>query len=286
MLADKGRGEWGFSALVEADSVRVLFDAGAYPETVIDNAKSLGINLNGITHLILSHSHNDHTRGWHKLRENFAGSFSIADVGKGFFTPRVRATYAPPSIKDSMDGYDLHADSLWYTGTGGRFNVFSSFTELYPGIYLTGPVPRKYPELNYSKGWLLRITNGFIEDNVPEDMSLVIVTTKGLVLLSGCGHSGIINTIDYIKSTIGDQKILTAIGGFHLFRSDEKQLEWTAGELKRNGVEYFIGAHCTGINALYDIRQLTGLSKKDCVVGAVGASFDLDKGIAPGSIAK
>ncbi len=121
---------------------------------------------------------------------------------------------------------------------------------------------------------------------MPEDMSLAIKTVKGWVLLSGCGHSGIINTIDYIKEKTGATKILAAIGGFHLFNADDSTIEWTADELKKNGLAYFIGAHCTGINAVYDIRRLTGLSRSTAVVGAVGATFDIDKGILTGDIAK
>ncbi len=287
MLADEGHGEWGFSALVEADSSRILFDAGAYPETVAENLQELGLSLDGVTHIVLSHSHDDHTGGWRSLRKKFIASVATADVGDGFFMPRVKAKLlAGNLLTDSTDAYNLHADSLWYTNTGGRFNVLKTFTKIYPGIYLTGPVPRKHPEKNYSKGWLLKTDTGYAEDNVPEDMSLVIETVKGWVLLSGCGHSGIINTIDYIKEKTGAKKILAAVGGFHLFSADDKTIEWTASELKKDGLSYFIGAHCTGINAVYDIRRLAGLSRSTAVVGAVGAVFDINKGILPGRIAK
>jgi len=71
MLSDHGRGEWGFSALVEIDSERILFDTGNYDQTVIDNAKGLGVDLSNIKELVLSHSHSDHTGGWHSLWEQF-----------------------------------------------------------------------------------------------------------------------------------------------------------------------------------------------------------------------
>jgi 7,8-dihydropterin-6-yl-methyl-4-(beta-D-ribofuranosyl)aminobenzene 5'-phosphate synthase len=96
---------------------------------------------------VLSHSHDDHTGGWRSLRKKFSASLAVADVGEGFFIPRIKAkTTANNRITDSTGAYNLHADSVWYTNTGGRFNVLKTFTEIYPGIYLTGPAPRKYPE--------------------------------------------------------------------------------------------------------------------------------------------
>jgi 7,8-dihydropterin-6-yl-methyl-4-(beta-D-ribofuranosyl)aminobenzene 5'-phosphate synthase len=76
------------------------------------------------------------------------------------------------------------------------------------------------------------------------------------------------------------------IGGFHLFQLDDERLKWTAGKLKEFGVENFLGAHCTGIEATYRIRELCGLSRKTAAVTAVGGGFTLGEGIHPGSIAK
>lgn len=233
MLADQGRGEWGFSALIEADSLRILFDSGTHPTMVMDNAKDLGINLDGIHRVILSHSHDDHTGGWRSLRDHYKNSFEVTTVGEGFFIPRVRST---PSTNGTRNSYDFTLDSLWYVKGGGRFNVLSDFTELYPGIYLTGPVPRKYPEKNYTKGWLLKTNGSLKEDNIPEDISLVIATSSGLVLVSGCGHAGIVNTMDYATLKTGKKKIVAAIGGFHLLDADDKQIAWTSGELKKRAL--------------------------------------------------
>ena len=118
-----------------------------------------------------------------------------------------------------------------------------------------------------------------VEDTVPEDMSLVAVTDKGLVIISGCGHSGIINTLEHARQKIKAAPVYAALGGFHLFSLDDEKLDWTAGKLKEFGLRNFLGAHCTGIEAVYRIRQQAGLSRQTCVVGSVGSSFDLDKGI-------
>jgi 7,8-dihydropterin-6-yl-methyl-4-(beta-D-ribofuranosyl)aminobenzene 5'-phosphate synthase len=117
-----------------------------------------------------------------------------------------------------------------------------------------------------------------VEDIVPEDMSLVIRTDKGLILLSGCGHSGIINTITHIRNNLEQQPLIAAIGGFHLLENKDEQIKWTAQQLKESGIRYFMGAHCTGIEPVYQIREWAGLKRGECIVGSVGATFDLENG--------
>ena len=114
----------------------------------------------------------------------------------------------------------------------------------------------------------------------------IVDTDKGLVLISGCGHAGVINTIDYANAKIRRAPVHAAIGGFHLFPASDETLAWTAGKLKEFGLQNFLGAHCTGIEAVYRIRELTGLDRKTAVVGAVGAGFKLGTGIQAGSIAR
>ena len=162
-----------------------------------------------------------------------------------------------------------------YEAAGGSFIEYDQPREMFPGVWLTGPVPRKYPEKNYGG-----------DDILPEDQSLIIDTDKGLVLISGCGHAGVINTIDYANAKIRRAPLHAAIGGFHLYPASDETLAWTGGKLKEFGLQNLLGAHCTGIEAVYRIRSLTGLDRKTAVVGAVGAGFKLDTGIQPGSIAK
>jgi 7,8-dihydropterin-6-yl-methyl-4-(beta-D-ribofuranosyl)aminobenzene 5'-phosphate synthase len=147
-------------------------------------------------------------------------------------------------------------------------------------------VPRKYSELNWGGGIQVKGPDGWKEDNVPEDMSLVFDTDGGLVVLSGCGHAGVVNTIEYARDQIRKAPLVAAIGGFHLYALPDDRLEWTAGKLKEFGILNLLGAHCTGIEAVYRIRQLTGLARQNASVGAVGAVFELGKKTDPGSIAR
>ncbi|MES2775734.1 MAG: MBL fold metallo-hydrolase [Bacteroidota bacterium] len=286
MLAERGIGEWGFSALVEADSTRILFDAGAREKTVLENCKELNIDLSKVTTLVLSHNHGDHTVGWLPLRNSMkaidAKALSVTHAGLGLFDTRITSR--------GDENRSRQKDSLLYTQSGGQVILHDGFTEIAPGVFLTGPVPRPYPEKNYTLGGnIVRkkdASGNIVDDIVPEDMSLVIRTEKGLVLLSGCGHSGIINTTTHIQNNLKQQPLLAAIGGFHLLENTNEQIRWTADQLKKTGLRFFMGAHCTGIEPVYQIRDWVGLKRGECIVGSVGAVFDLEKGFVAGALTK
>jgi 7,8-dihydropterin-6-yl-methyl-4-(beta-D-ribofuranosyl)aminobenzene 5'-phosphate synthase len=280
MLADRtGIGEWGFSALVEADGHRILFDTGAYPTTVLDNARALKIDLSDVQDVVLSHFHDDHTGGLMTLRREYMktnpAALSRVHVGKGIFLERRGREHNP-----------MTATKNQFEATGGRFIEHDKPEEIFPGVWLTGPVPRTYPEKNYSAGTEVLEGDEWVEDNLPDDQSLVFNTSRGLVLLAGCGHAGIVNTLEFARKFIRPAPVDAAIGGFHLYTAKEEQLDWTADKLKEFQTAQILGAHCTGIESVYRLRQRMGLNGHTCVVGTVGAIFDLQDGIHTGSIAQ
>jgi 7,8-dihydropterin-6-yl-methyl-4-(beta-D-ribofuranosyl)aminobenzene 5'-phosphate synthase len=285
MLADSaGIGEWGFSALVVADGHRILFDTGARPATVLNNARELKVDLAGVPDVILSHNHGDHTGGLITLRtavrEKNPAALAVAHAGEGIFLQRD----AGGRGWEPMDRVRARYEEL-----GGKIVVHDRPLQLYPGIWLTGPVARVYPEKNFGigPGSKVRLADGsLVDDTIPEDMSLVIDTDRGLVVITGCGHAGVINTLEYARAKVRRAPVHAVIGGFHLFQLDDDGLKWTAGKLKEFGVENFLGAHCTGIEATYRIRELCGLSRKTAAVGAVGGGFTLGEGLHPGSISR
>ena len=98
-------------------------------------------------------------------------------------------------------------------------------------------------------------------------------------MISGCGHAGMVNTLEYARMKVRTAPILAAVGGFHLLAATDASLDWTAAKLREAGLRYLMGAHCTGIEAVYRIRLLLGLPREAAVVGAVGSSFTSGKGI-------
>jgi 7,8-dihydropterin-6-yl-methyl-4-(beta-D-ribofuranosyl)aminobenzene 5'-phosphate synthase len=280
--AREGVGEWGFAAVLEVDGRRWLIDTGARAETVLRNAAELEVDLSTITDLVITHNHDDHTGGLLTLRREMAKknpkALTRAHVAKGIFTSRLD--------KAGREGGGLLPIKAEYEKLGGRFVEYDKPTRLAPGVWMTGPVPRTYPERNWSVSTMLQTPSGPVEDNVPEDSSIVVQTAQGLVLVSGCGHAGIINTVEFAQKAVQSVPVHAAIGGFHLFAASDETLAWTAGKLKDAKLAYLLGAHCTGIESVFRIRQALGLARRNAVVGAVGSSFTLGTGIDPRALAQ
>ena len=273
MLSDTHIGEWGFSAMIEADGQRILFDTGSREKTVLQNSKELNINLANIDNVFLSHNHKDHTGGLITLRENYPTSFSNAHIGEGIF-------YSRPNSRGNEHYILKNKNTL--EALGIDFISHKNPSQILPGLWTTGQIPRKYDEKNWSElGKIIDLNGNNVEDTIPEDQSLFFDTDNGIVLISGCGHAGLINTLEYVKKIIPNRPIYKIIGGFHLLKLNEDKLEWTAKKMKEFGVKYFVGAHCTGLNSTYSIRNFMNLSSKNVLVGSVG-TYITPKGIFPG----
>jgi len=280
-----GLGEWGFSALVEADGHRILFDTGAHPETVAINARDLKADLSGIREVVLTHNHWDHVAGLLTLRREWMkkdpSAMSIVHVAKGIF-------YSRPGPEGENNG--MLAIRKEYEATGGKFIEHENWAELFPGAWLTGPVPRKFPERNYGlpggAAGRVQTPAGLVEDNVPEDQSLVLNAPQGLVVVTGCGHAGIVNILTDAGAEFSGRPVYGVVGGLHLFPATDQQLDWTGDKMREFAVANLLGAHCTGIEAVYRLRQRVGLNRKTAVVGTVGSTFTLADGIVAGPLAR
>jgi 7,8-dihydropterin-6-yl-methyl-4-(beta-D-ribofuranosyl)aminobenzene 5'-phosphate synthase len=285
MLADlEGIGEWGFAALVEVDGYRLLFDTGAREETVLRNAEELKVDLSTVTDVVLTHHHADHTGGLITLRRALAArnpkALSRAHVAPGMFLPR-RSDRTGDSESNPMP-----AIRTVYEATGAAILEHKHPEKLAPGVWLTGPVARRYPERNYPARFRIATGDGTIEDTVPEDQSLVIDTGDGLIVITGCGHAGIGNIMAQARDIGSGAPVRAVLGGLHLLDADEKTLAWTAERMKEAGVRHLLGSHCTGLEAVYRLRALVGLDRASAVVGAVGSSYSTSAGLDPRWLAR
>jgi len=273
----EGDGEWGYSALVEVGGHKVLYDTGASADMVLKNARALHIDLSDVEDVILSHNHWDHVGGLMTLRREFAKTNPRAmgrvHVGARIFEPRLD--------ESGQDENGLRLIRADYLATGGEFVVHDKPTELFPGVWFTGPVPRPNLERNWNPGLSLVTAQGRVEDNVPEDSALVFDTDDGIVILTGCGHAGIVNIAEYARTIAGDKPLLAVVGGLHLFAASDQTLAWTGAKLRSYRIANLLAGHCTGIEATYRLRESTGLTRKTAVVSAVGSSFTLGPGIDP-----
>ena len=150
-------------------------------------------------------------------------------------------------------------------------------------LYATGTVQRDVEYYNGPKGLFI------YEDGIPQpdiildDQSLGMLTDEGWVMMSGCGHSGIINTAQKLQS-IKDVPVYGAIGGFHLFKANDETINSTANWLKDNGMEKFMGGHCTGIHAATTIAQIIGIERQNLSHTAIGSVLTKDLKIIRSSV--
>jgi len=276
------QGEWSFSAWVEVDGRAFLFDTGWSPRNVLDNAEVLGIDLSVAEDLILSHHHPDHVGGVETLRTELSKrnpkALSRIHVAQGIFASR-------PGPEGS-ERNPMRAMRERLEAAGVTFIVYSHATEVMPQVWVTGPVPRPHNERNYPQGpkSVMKQNGQTVPDIIPESQSLVLVTPDGPIIISGCGHAGLINTLEYVRMKVSDQAPQAAVGGFHLYAASEEVLRWTSEAIAKRQLGYFLGSHCTGLECVYRIREHAGMDRAHARIGAIGTRYTSGQGIIPGNI--
>jgi 7,8-dihydropterin-6-yl-methyl-4-(beta-D-ribofuranosyl)aminobenzene 5'-phosphate synthase len=277
-------GEWGLSVFVEADGQCILFDVGNHPDTVIRNAEALTVDLGCVTDVVLSHHHSDHTGGLlpllRKLRPDHPDAIQRVHVATDYFRSRRVPEFSGDAETNTMIAI---RDSL--EAAGIEIIEHSGPAEIMPGIWVTGPVQRIHDEKNYPDVVKIEMDGAWNEDFVPESQGLSIYTDQGHIVVLGCGHSGVVNMLEHVRSHIADEPVHALMGGLHLFNATDETLGWTADKLREIGVEHLMAGHCTGIEPLFRLRAGLNLSRKTAVVGAVGSRFILGEGIQPTAIA-
>lgn len=277
-------GEWGFSALIEVDGRCALFDAGYNPDTVLRNARALEVDLSCVTDVVLSHFHADHTTGLlpilEDLRPKNPDAIRRVHVAQRFFEPRRH-----PRLGGEDEANQMIALKPAFEEAGVEFVVHSGPAEILPGVWITGSVPRPHDERNYPTSIKIREDGEWVDDYVPESQGVSIVTSEGHIVLLGCGHSGVVNMLTHIQTSIDARPIHALMGGLHLFNASDETLGWTADRLREIGVDHLMAGHCTGIEPLFRLRGGLNLTRRTAVVGAVGSQFVLGEGIRPTAIA-
>ena len=260
-----GFGEWSFSALYESDKESILFDTGFHEDTVLHNAKVLNKDLSKVEKVILSHFHSDHTGGLIKLRKTYKSfnknAFKNVYVARGFFAQRYTASGDRVGPGNYSDANKFKQDA---EEEGITFIILDSHEEIAKNLFATGTVVRTDEYYNGPKGLFVRHgkSNNLVEDIIVDDQSAGMLTKSGWIMMSGCGHSGIINTAKKLQS-IHNVPIYGAIGGFHLFQASDDVIDKTALWLKNAGMEKFMGGHCTGIYAAERVADLIGIRRDD-----------------------
>jgi 7,8-dihydropterin-6-yl-methyl-4-(beta-D-ribofuranosyl)aminobenzene 5'-phosphate synthase len=222
--------EHGLSYLIEFDGKRILFDTGQ-SDMFLKNAIKLNINPEDIDMIVLSHGHFDHGNGLRYL----AGGNLLCHPG--CFARRFRKS------DYSYIGLEFTRDKL-----KEKFNLTTSKEpfKISEKIFFQGEIPRLTDFESQKTSFVFEDRN---PDFVTDDSSLVLILSEGLFILTGCGHSGIVNTVENAKKITGKKDIFGIMGGFHLKEVDF-QLNETIRYLRKNNVRHIMPSHCTELPAL------------------------------------
>ncbi len=224
--------EPAFCLWIENQQDTLLFDTG-YSDIFLKNIKNMSLSLNHVNKIVLSHGHNDHTGGLRYL-----------DICVDLFAhPNV---FEEKIFQNISVGSFLTEEKLSEQIT---FHPLKEVTEISPSLYFLGEIPRTY---DFEEG---RLEN----DDLWDDTALVYKTENGLILLSGCAHSGICNITRYAKEVFR-QEVLSVIGGFHLL-NNKKKAKQTAMELKNLNVQKVYPAHCTDLDAKIILSQYLNIEE-------------------------
>jgi 7,8-dihydropterin-6-yl-methyl-4-(beta-D-ribofuranosyl)aminobenzene 5'-phosphate synthase len=234
-------GEWGLSMFIEADGQKILFDTGGGVAAVA-NAELMKVDLTGVDRIVLSHGHYDHTGGLLDVLKRSGGKEIIAhpDVWARKYGDLDRTTKRYVGIPYVREALEV---------MGADFNLSREPVKLSGHITTTGEIPM-ITDYEIVEKYLGVMEDGELkQDPLDDDLALVIDTEYGLVVIMGCAHHGIVNTLTQAKKVTGKELIYAAIGGSHLIHASLERLEKTAADLKGMGVQYLGVSHCTGFRA-------------------------------------
>lgn len=235
-------GEPAVSYYIEDEHQRILFDTG-YSNAFIQNAKKMGIDLNQVQQIVISHGHNDHTGGLPYFFEDGKRKEITLIAHEDCFEPK---TFEQEEIGSPMAKEAL-AQVCQLKLTKSPYKVTKNITFL-------GEIPEIIP---FEKRDVIgeRTSKGeILEDTIKDDSAIVYQSTNGLFIITGCSHSGICNIIEYAKKICQDNRILGVIGGFHLFEKNEK-LSGTIQYLKENKISLLYPCHCISLEAKIEMAK-------------------------------
>lgn len=242
--------EHGLSILIEKGNFKILFDTGKSPEVLKHNMEQLN-GFKDLKHVVLSHGHEDHTGGLSEVLNNSSANIYLH---KTAILPK----------------YILRNDNMEFIGISNipyvdkddkekklqpKLELISKTIEIEQDIFIFAEISfsNDFEELDPS--FFIKKNDNFLRDNFEDELVLVIKTQEGLVILSGCGHKGIVNTVSSVAKYF-NENVYAVIGGTHLITANEDQIETTITELEMFDPKYLIFGHCTGFDALCKFKNI------------------------------
>jgi 7,8-dihydropterin-6-yl-methyl-4-(beta-D-ribofuranosyl)aminobenzene 5'-phosphate synthase len=246
--------EHGLAVLVESPRGAVLFDAGA-SGLVLENAAALGLNLPAVSAVALSHGHNDHTGGLSAVLERLSAEVAV---------------YAHPAAMQRKyvrrAGKPVRSIGIPEVPGGSRMRLSAEPREIIPGVTLLGQVPRSTAYEDTGGPFFLD-AEGRRPDFLADDTSLLVRTAAGHVLVCGCAHAGIVNTLRHASELIGGRHFAAVLGGMHLGGASAHRLKRTVEDLGEFEIDAILPGHCSGEAIWAALRETRGERCRPCPAG-------------------
>lgn len=255
LLAEHGLAFW-----IERDGRRVLFDTGQ-GMALAHNADKLGIDLSTVDDVVLSHGHYDHTGGLLAALPEFSRATVYAHL----------TAFRDRFVQDSQTGarpVRSPIESLdWLkSGVGQIVATRTQPVGLGGGLWLTGQIPRQN-DFEDTGGAFYLDQACTQADAIIDDQALYIETKMGPVVLLGCAHAGVVNTLDYVSTLTGKSRLQALLGGTHLLNANQCRMEQTIRRLRELDVQRIGLAHCTGFAAMAQLHHELPNRCFHCVTG-------------------
>jgi len=283
--------EHGFSVLFHLGNAdfSILWDAGISQVALIENLRRMKIDPTSINKIALSHGHFDHfgaltdllaQMDLHPDAKYWDESVTAEDIDSWIKKHRIPLIAHPAAFRErwrtkedgTKVGPFIPPPRQEWEAKGASIILSKEPYQLEEGCWTTGYIPRQsFEKSGRPKEALYRQRDIFFADNLEEDQAIVInIKEKGLVILSGCAHSGIVNTVNYAKEISGVDNGWAIIGGFHLARATDKEIQQTIDHIKTMEPNLIVPCHCTGFRAQCQFaRQMPDVFEE----GVVGATY-------------
>ena len=243
--------EWGLSMFIEADGAKVLFDTGM-GIAAVHNAQLFGIDLGTVDKIVLSHGHRDHTGGLREVLKAMRKKVEVIahpDIWAAKYSRRGKQA-------EHFAGLPFRRELL--ENLGASFNLTRKPVRITDRFMTTGEIPMVSGYEEIDSGLYDKETGEMLPDELKDDLALIIDAEYGLVVILGCAHRGIVNTLKQVQKVTGKELIYAAIGGTHLLNADRERWAKTAADLEEMGIQRLGVSHCTGFEASSYLAQEFG----------------------------
>lgn len=257
-------GEHGLAVYLETNGRKILFDTGA-GRTLLANAEILGLDFSSLDAIVLSHGHYDHTGGLQPLLEKI-GTVSVY-AHPDIFIPKYRLLEGRSDEQSEYIGLPWSRQS--FEKQGAQFYLQREPVDLGAGVLISGEIPRPAGWENPEPYFLQKTASGFREDHLFDDQALLVDSPAGVVVILGCAHAGLLNTLRHVNSLIGKRQIYAVLGGTHLLNASGEQLTQIMEVLKGYHLQMVAPCHCTGIRATLEFYRAFGERFTFCQAGSV-----------------